>query len=156
MLHVLHGFSTLINGNMNYSWPCVSSGGCSACSSGRFYPWSLVVSHSLVLIIVSWRLEGLSADLWGPVCEALSSLVLFPANSSCLGQSELSALSPKLMEIALFFLGFSFPHCSFKPPAFLNHLASGAIVHWVFVLGCLSSSVRTLSFHIICPFKNSF
>lgn len=80
----LHGCSTLTCGNMKYSEPWVSSGCCSACSPDGFSPGFFY--HTYVVIIFSWRLEGFSEDIWGPLCEALSSLVLSPANSSCLGQ----------------------------------------------------------------------
>lgn len=58
-----------------------------------FSPWSLVVSHTYELIILSWRLKCSSADLWGPLWETLSSLVLFSANASGFGSKAPSSVS---------------------------------------------------------------
>ena len=106
-----------------------------------FQCWSLII-----LIQVSWSALAKDLSVYLLISGALliSDLckALFPENSSCLGQLELPALSPKLTETAILFLLFSLLHGSSKRLASLRHLATWSNYRLrAFALGCLLPSV---------------
>lgn len=112
---------------MYCSGPWVGSGGWSACSPDVFSPglwlfllhmsWSSSAEDSSAPLHTSGVLFGKHSRLW---FSSLQTLVALAA--------KLPALSPKLVQMAVFLLGFSFLQCPLKSAAALNHWASEMIV----------------------------
>lgn len=88
-------FSTLAAGNRYYSSPLVCTESYSSNLQMAISPAS-VCPHADALVSV--RLNTWGRLCWSPefsLCEALSSMILCPVNSSCLGFPRLSATSPQ-------------------------------------------------------------
>lgn len=93
--YVLWGFPILAVWNVNYSQPCVNFENCSTCSFlvvlfpdlGSFLKCKLLISAQLK------TQEEFLANLETSPCEPVSSLVLYPKNSSYAGLLEFSTVS---------------------------------------------------------------
>lgn len=81
------------------------------------------------------------------LCAALSSPILYTANSSCLGLPRISAPSPQLREVSEFHLGSPFLRCGLETFPRQQARASVGLALFVYhlsgitVLPCLMSSV---------------